>query len=90
MIRTHINHHWKYHLALFLILTLGVIFAFYARDDKQLEMMILIGMASIYMLFGIIHHYFMHDLSSKIVIEYIAMGSLGIAIVFFVFRGLML
>jgi hypothetical protein len=90
MIQKHLQHHGHYHLALFLILLLGVVFAYYAREDKQIEMIILISIASIYMLFGIIHHYLMHDLSAKIVIEYIAMGSLGIAVAFFVFRGKML
>ncbi len=90
MIRTHLRHHGKYHLALFLVLVLGVIFAYYAREDKQFEIVVLIGITCVYMLFGIIHHYLMHNLSSKIVIEYVAMGSLGIAIACFVFRGIML
>lgn len=90
MIQVYIKHHGKYHLAILLILILGVIFAYYTRENKQLEMIVLMSLASIYMLFGIIHHYLTHDLSAKIVIEYIAMGSLGITIALFVLRGFML
>ena len=90
MIKKYLSHHGKYHLALFCLLTLGVMLAYYTREQKQLEMMVLIAMASVYILFGIIHHYIMHDLSSKIVIEYIAMGSLGLAIALFILKGFML
>jgi len=90
MIPKYIHHHGKYNIALFCILTLGVILAYYTRDHKQLEMMVLLGMTSIYILFGIMHHYLMHDLSSKIVIEYIAMGTLGLAIALFVLKGSMI
>lgn len=90
MILKYIRHHGKYHIALFCMLTLGVILAYYTRDHKQMEVMILVAMASVYILFGVVHHYLMHDLSSKIVIEYIAMGSLGLAVILFVLKGFML
>lgn len=89
MIKQH-DHHAGYYLILFLVMTLASIFAYYSRENKQLEMMILVLMASVYILFGVIHHYIIHDLSAKIVIEYIGIGSLGLAISLFVIKGFML
>lgn len=87
MRQLYIKHHGKYYLTLLSLMTIGVIFAYYTREDKQLEMIVLITMAIVYILFGIIHHYLIHDFSSKIVIEYVAMGSLGLAIVLFIMKG---
>lgn len=90
MIKKHLKHHGSYHLSLLLVLTLGVVLAYYSRGNKQLEMMVLVGIASAYVLWGVIHHYVMHDLTYKIVIEYIAMASLGLVLALFLIKGFML
>jgi hypothetical protein len=87
MIKAHLKHHGTYHIGLILFLLLGIIVTYYAKENKQWEMMILVAMASLYILWGTIHHYLMHDLSSKIVIEYIAMASLGLSIAIFLIKG---
>lgn len=86
----YIKDHGIYHLGLVLFLILWAIFAYYARDNKQLEMMILVSMAALYILWGILHHALMHTLTAKIVVEYIAMASLGLAIALFLIKGFML
>jgi len=40
-----------------------------------------------YVVIGIIHHLLAHDISSKIVLEYVLMATLGISIVFFLLKG---
>lgn len=84
------QQHSHYHLSLALVLILGAVFAYYNKDDKQLLMIILVIISSIYVMWGILHHHLVHDLSPKIVIEYIAMASLGLAVALFLLKGFML
>lgn len=90
MIRKHIKHHGKHHLGLVLFLLLSITLAYYSRSNKQLEMIIIVLMVSLYVLWGVVHHAFMHRLTTKIVIEYIAMASLGLTIALFLIKGFML
>lgn len=90
MIRQHIQEHGRYHLGLLLFFILSIILAYFFRDDKKIEMMILVIMAGIYVLWGILHHLNTHSISTKIVIEYIAMASLGLSIALFLLKGFML
>lgn len=87
MIHKHLKHHGTYHLSLALLLLLGVIMAYYSKENRQLQMVVIIGMAFVYVGWGVVHHYILHDLSPKIVIEYIAMASLGITIALFLIKG---
>jgi hypothetical protein len=86
-VKKHLKHHGTYHSGLFLFLFLGIVLAYYAKENKQLEMILMIGMASGYIIWGVIHHYLIHDLTSKIVIEYIALASLGLTIALFLVKG---
>ena len=40
-----------------------------------------------YMILGILHHFVNHELTAKIMVEYILIGALGISIVFFIIVG---
>ncbi len=50
-------------------------------------MIIVVGMSTAYLVFGIVHHLLNHDLVAKIVIEYVLIAMLGIAAALFIFRG---
>lgn len=84
------QQHGHYHLSLALVLILGAIIAYYNREDKQVLMLILVIISFLYVLWGIVHHHLVHDLSPKIVVEYIAMASLGLAVAVFLVKGFML
>jgi hypothetical protein len=90
MIKKHIKTHGHYHISLLLILILGSILAYYSRDNKQFEMMILVGLSFLYVLWGVFHHYTIHDLTPKIVVEYTIMASLGLVVALFLIKGFML
>ena len=82
-----INEHILYYISLIIIFTLGIVLMFSATPNKQLQMLIFVIMAFFYVIWGVLHHLINHELSSKIVVEYILIGTLGVAIMFFLLKG---
>lgn len=86
MIKVNKNH-IGYYITLLTILILGFIMIVSASFSKQLQMIIIILIALFYVGWGILHHLINHDLTPKIVVEYVLIGSFGIAAVFFLLKG---
>ncbi len=78
----------EYYISLSLILFAGLLLAYYVGYDRQLQLLIIIDTVFLYIGWGILHHHINHDLTSKIVIEYVLMGSFGLTIMMFLLRGL--
>lgn len=76
--------HLGYYLALTAVLLVGLVGIFLVGVDKQLRLIIIMSMASWYILWGLLHHYIHHDMHIKIVLEYVLIGSFAIAIAFMV------
>lgn len=74
--------HSGYYISLIIILTLGFLLA-YNNSNKSFQIGVVIVTTFFYVLWGIIHHLINHDLSVKIVIEYILIGAFGLTIIFF-------
>lgn len=81
------DNHYLYYLSLFSLVFLGIFLTNYFSDDKNFQMISIVGISVSYAVIGIIHHLINHDLVSKIVIEYILIAGLGVAASFFIFRG---
>ena len=81
------KNHFGYYVSLVAILVMAAVLLILNIGNKELQMTIFIGTAVFYVIWGILHHFFNHDLSSKIAMEYILFGALGISIVFFVFMA---
>ncbi len=81
------KHHW-YYLFLFLIFVVGIIAIRLVGYSKSLQIAILMLLAFFYITLGILHHATTHTITAKIVIEYIAIATLGIAILVFVLQGI--
>ncbi len=79
--------HIIYYLALFTIVMLGIIFALHMAYSRQGQMLIVVVTTFFYVLLGIVHHKANHDLTAKIVIEYMLIGALGMTIVSFFLNG---
>lgn len=79
--------HLLYYSLLVLALFSGLILIYSFSSNKQIQMLIVVGLSFLYLLIGIIHHLINHDLVAKIVIEYVLIAALGIAVAFFVFKG---
>lgn len=82
-----IKKHIGYYISLFAILGLGFLATFMVYPNRELQMTILSLTIFFYVVWGILHHLINHNLSTKIVIEYILVGSLGLSIVFFLLEG---
>ncbi|MCL4418780.1 MAG: hypothetical protein M1372_03210 [Patescibacteria group bacterium] len=81
------NRHIEYYLSLVAILALGMFLVIVVSPNKNLQMFFVLLTTLFYVIFGIFHHLINHDLGSKIVLEYLLIGSLGIAVVFFILKG---
>lgn len=82
-----LKKHTIYYLSLVLILGLGALFFFQASYDRQLQLYILLIMFLFYFVFGMAHHFANHDLSIKIVVEYLLMGGIGVSLVLLLMKG---
>lgn len=87
MILNQIKKHTGYYLSLIIILALGIFLSLQTSGDRQLQMLIMVMTVFFYVLWGILHHLLEHDLSIKIMIEYVLMGSLAMSIILFLVRG---
>ena len=81
------NRHIEYYLSLVAILALGMFLVIIVSPNKNLQMFFVLLTTLVYVIFGVFHHLINHDLGSKIVLEYLLIGSLGIAVVFFILKG---
>jgi hypothetical protein len=82
-----IQNHLGYYISLIAILIMSVVLMILANGNRELQMIIFTITAVCYVIWGILHHLFNHDLSLKIVLEYILIAALGVSVIFFVFMG---
>lgn len=80
------RNHLGYYISLVLILFAGFLVAFNS-SDKQFQLEVAVLTAFFYAFWGILHHRLNHELTPKIVVEYVLMASLGISMVFFLLKG---
>lgn len=73
----HIKH-IDYYVALTAVLVGGFIMATKLSFDRQLQMTSLVMTGILYVIVGIVHHKYHHDVSHKIVVEYVLIAALGI------------
>ena len=77
-----IKHFWYY--LTFLIVELSGVFAiFYFAYDVFMRIIVISLMALFYVVWSSLHHRIHHTLTTKIMVEYILIGALGIVVVVF-------
>lgn len=69
-------------MSLVVILSLSFLLA-YSSTDRGFQIGVVIATTFFYVLWGIMHHLLNHDLSTKIVIEYVLIGIFGLTTIFF-------
>jgi hypothetical protein len=79
--------HFLYYFFLLFLLASGIFLAVQAKYDRGLQITVLLSMALAYILWGVLHHLLHHDLTAKIVIEYVLVGLLGALTVLLMLRG---
>ena len=81
MIKGNNRHHYIHHASLILLLLIGFVLFFQFRGFPYRQIFISSIIASIYVIWGIIHHYLKGDLHIRIVLEYSLIAILSIVIV---------
>lgn len=84
--RAKFKAHRDYYLILAGMQVSGFILVLFAHNDKKLVFSYVVLSTLFYMVWAYVHHFLHHDLTTKIVMEYIVMGALGIAVMFFFLR----
>ncbi len=79
--------HLTYYLSLILVLSLGFILIFISSPNIIMQSAILLLTVFFYVLWGTLHHHLNHELTAKIMIEYVLIGLLGTSIIFFFIMG---
>lgn len=82
-----IKKHFRYYFSLILILGLGLLLTVSVGPNAKLQGIIIMLTIMSYILWGIIHHLLSHELTVRIVIEYVLIGTLGLSVLFFVIVG---
>lgn len=82
-----IKKHTVYYVFLTVFFALGILLLSQFSHDKRLQGLIAVGIVVLYVFWAIVHHIIHHDVTAKIVIEYVLMGSLGITLILFLLRG---
>lgn len=85
--RNEIKSHLLYYTFLILIFLLGLSLIVLFSSDKKIQLSIFVVTAFFYTCWGLLHHLIHHKLSTKIVVEYTLIASLGIIAVFFVLKA---
>ncbi len=86
--RKELTRHHLYYFFLLGFFVVSLVSAYIFFNTKQLLMVLTVGVTCWYILSASIHHKLEHDLHLKVFLEYVMIGSLGIAVLFFLIRFL--
>lgn len=78
-----VTKHLQHYLPLFAILSAGFLGFSYFSYDPTFRIVIVMAVAASYVSWGIIHHFLHKDLHASIVLEYLAIASLGTTVLAF-------
>lgn len=79
--------HFGYYISMLLIFFLGFLASIVSYPNLPLVFTVLVLTVVFYVIWGIVHHKINHDLSPKILLEYLLIGFLGISLIFFIIVG---
>lgn len=82
------NHkkHINYYAVLIIMLFLVIFMLLSLSGYKDIQLIFIAFAAAAYIVWGLIHHWLEHSLNSKIVLEYLLFGLLGLIISLFYFK----
>ena len=79
--------HFLYYLSFSAILLLGLALILLTSPNVKLQSLVILLTVFFYILWGILHHFVNHELTARIMIEYVLIGTLGISVIFFMMIG---
>lgn len=81
------SKHLHHYVSLTLLLVAGLIGVLATSSAKNIQMAFVVLTTIFYVGWGILHHAVNHDITTKIVVEYVLMGSLGMAVILFILQA---
>lgn len=84
-----LKKHLFYYASLTAIFASGATLAIIAAPYIIIQSAIITLTVVSYIILGLVHHKLNHELTSKIVVEYVLIGALGISILFFMMGGVL-
>jgi hypothetical protein len=82
-----LKKHFGYYLSLSAILLLGLALIILTGPNPKSQSLIILLTIAFYVLWGLLHHLINHELTHRIVVEYVLIGALGLSIMFFMMVG---
>jgi hypothetical protein len=82
-----IKTHLGYYISLLAILCLGLFLVILVSPNAKQQSMVILMTIFFYVLWGVLHHAINHELTARIVIEYVLIGGIGAVLLFFVIMG---
>jgi hypothetical protein len=82
-----LKKHIGYYLSLLTIFAVGFLLTIFVSPNLNLQKFIIAATIVAYVLWGILHHIINHELTHRIMIEYVLIGLLGLSILFFLIQG---
>ena len=82
-----LKKHFGYYISLSAILLLGIVLVVLTSPNIKTQSLVISLTVFFYILWGILHHLINHELSTRIVIEYVLIGALGLSVLFFMTVG---
>ena len=79
------KHIWYYCVS-FVVASVCILLLFLVQGDKNMQIVIVLGLTLFYITWGLLHHAIHHNIPLKIVIEYVLIGSLGFILSLFLFN----
>ena len=76
-----------YYAGLLASIVAAVLVVMHNQQQKQTQMFFVVCLGLVYAGWGIMHHKLHHSLHPRIVLEYIAVASLGIVAILFILTG---
>lgn len=78
-----IKSHKTYYSLLIAVLAICTYLVIFFAHNVQVQILIVAVASFFYAIWGILHHYIMHDIHVKIVVEYVLIGLLGVTLTAF-------
>ena len=83
----HAFHHGIDFLILFILIAAGFTILLYFQHNVPVQVLTAIGLTISYAIWGVLHHYHEENLTSEVILEYIAISTLvGFILVIFLLR----
>jgi hypothetical protein len=85
-IREQLQKHFWYYVSLVGLQGIGLLLLYITGTNTFIQVVSIVFMSFVYIFWASYHHYFHHNLTPKIVVEYVLMGLLGMVVSLFLIQ----